>query len=124
MGTQTVAIGLILYFLGIGIFVTLLSAAGAFSDSSVVYNNPAQIADMATPDYNESYVDTEAISGAKPWNIGVWFKDIFSFFAWDIHSTDSGELGQYFWLVRVLFVYLPMVLLIITIYYSMPTVSG
>lgn len=104
--------------------VSLLSIGGVFDGSLVTSTNG-----FATTDY--SYNDTEPPSGIDSYVFGSfdfigYLGDLFSFFVWDIHFYDGDQvfIMNNFWLVRMFIVWLPLFYLILTIYYSVPTVSG
>ena len=120
MGASDWMFGLILYFVGLLIIVSLFSISGVFAgDNQVVVDsrfssslqgniNTSKTADDLTIYPNRSY-----------------FADIFSFFYWNISIYGNDNiLVQYLWLIRIIFVYIPFLALLLTIYYSLPTVSG
>jgi hypothetical protein len=117
MGAQTWMTGLILYFVGIAVVVSLFSIAGAFSDGNVQVTNfyDAQLKGSV----NESI---EVPSKSFKWS--GFFADVFSFFVFNVSFTDNSVLIEYLWLIRIIFVYLPLTLLVITFYYSLPTIGG
>lgn len=120
MGAQEWIYGLIIYFVGIFVLVTLFSLAGALSPSDLSVTggyNP-----MVSGQVNGSDLPTGVTS---TFSIGKWFKDVFSFFVFNINIGQSNALlYQYLWLIRVIFVYLPVTFLVLAVWYSLPTVGS
>lgn len=114
MSVQTWTYALIGYFVMIGVFVSILSYGGVLGENSIttndgVYNYEGNTT-VIPPD--TTYADT--------WNIGIWLGDLFGFFVFGINL----DVGVWIWLIRTIFVYMPLTALILSIWYSMPTVSG
>lgn len=118
MGTQSVVNGCILYFIGLFIIVSLFAIIGAFPKNEVITDS--RFSSTLSGSINASRV----ADSTDKLKIGTVFKDVFSFFFWNISFTDNGILIDYLWLIRILFVYLPLLVLLISIYYSLPFVSS
>lgn len=118
MSTQTWTYGLIIYFVLCFTIVSLFSAAGAFSDGSMTAT-----ASMTTSGRNVSSTDFNP-SPVAGHSTNSYFKDIFSFFVWNISISDTGVLGSYFWVIRIFLVWIPLTFLLISIYYSLPFTGG
>jgi hypothetical protein len=117
MAAQEWIYGLTLYFVGIFIAITLFSIAGATSDVSVQGGyNPQQQGGA-----NFTSMPTGVTSTLS---IGTYFKDVFSFFVFNISLPTDTLIGQYLWLIRVIFVYLPVLFLVIAVWFSLPTMGG
>ncbi len=110
--------GYILYFVLLFVVVSLFSIAGVFTQNEVIVDQ--KFASSLTGSINE----TAPAPTISPLKWGNFFKDIFSFFFWNISIYDDSELMNWLWLIRILFVFLPLIGLLITIWYSVPTVSG
>lgn len=120
MGAQEWVYGLILYFVGVFIIITLFSIAGVLNSSQIHVTggyNPVQKGSVNASDLPTGV--TSSFSWSK------WFKDVFSFFVFNISIGNDGSLlYQYFWIFRVILVYLPVLALILAIWYSLPTVGS
>lgn len=120
MGTQEWIYGLTLYFVGISIIVSLFSLAGAFSPGEFQTSggyNPQQSGQANFSDMPTGVTST--------FSMGRFFKDVFNFFVFNISIGNDGSLiYQYLWLIRIIFVYLPVTFLIIAVWYSLPTIGG
>ena len=120
MAAQEWIYGLTLYFIGIAIVVSLFSLAGAFTPSQFSTHggyNPQQAGSA-----NFSNLPTGVTS---TFSMGKFFKDIFSFFVFNISIGNDGSIiYQYLWLIRIIFVYIPVTFLVIAIWYSLPTIGG
>lgn len=117
MGAQGVLQAVAIYFSCVLIFLFLLTNAGAF-DSSVM-TTAGQINTLPGTDVNSS-------SGTVPDRLSSgtsYFKVLFSFFAWNI-SITSGFLADYLWVIRVIFVWVPLLFAGMAFYYSLPFTSG
>lgn len=115
--------GLIFYFVGLFIIISIFSIAGVFNESTVSFDNRfSSSLQSHTNETSEGDVPSSIIPQKS------YFKDVFSFFFWNINYYGDGEnnsvLVEYMWLIRILFVFIPLFILILTIYYSLPTVSG
>jgi len=124
--TQDWTYGLSYYFIFVFIIVTLFSIAGAFSG-----NNDVVINDQFTSSFDNTlnqskYTDTSNSSTQTvgSYSISTTFKDLYSFFFFNISIYNHDGLMQYLWLIRLIFVWIPTLMLLLTIYYSLPTVSG
>lgn len=120
MGAQEWIYGLIIYFVGIFIVFTLFSIAGVFNQGQINVEggyNPIQKGSSNYSDLPTGVTST--------FSIGKYFKDVFSFFVFNISiGTENSTLYNYFWIIRVIFVYIPVTFLIIALWYSLPTIGG
>jgi hypothetical protein len=120
MSAQDWVYGLIVYFVGIFIVFTLFSIAGVFNQGEINVQGGYNPILKGSTNYSE--LPTGVTS---TFSIGKYFKDVFSFFIFNISiGTDDSILYQYFWIFRVIFVYIPVTFLVLAIWYSMPTVSS
>lgn len=115
--------GYIGYFALLFILITLFSIAGVFQHNEVIVDQ--RFASAFSGSLNASASppagSPDGLSAFK-WN--SYFKDIFSFFFWNISIYDDSELMNWLWMIRIILVYLPLIFLLITIWYSVPTVNG
>lgn len=109
----------IYYFIMLFVIITLFSIAGVFRNNEVITNS--QFSSSLTATINKSGEPSPSLSPLK-WR--DFFKDIFSFFFWNISIYDGDVLIEFLWIIRIIFVYVPLLSLIITLWYSVPTVSG
>jgi hypothetical protein len=120
MPAQEWIYGLVIYFVSIFIIITLFSMAGVLQTNSVIVSggyNPVQKGSVNASDLPTGV--TSSFSWSK------WFKDVFSFFVFNISIGNDGSLlYQYFWIFRIMLVYLPVLALILAIWYSLPTVGS
>lgn len=124
--TQTWTYGFIFYFTFLFIIVTLFSIAGVFANNHDVVINDEFTSSFGLNTINQTrWVDgdTDSTATVGSYSITTTFKDLFSFFYFNISIYNHGIM-QYLWLIRLIFVGLPMLGLVLTIYYSLPTVSG
>jgi hypothetical protein len=120
MGAQEWIYGLVIYFVGISIVISLFSIAGVLNPnqfhSSGGYN-PQQQGQANFSDLPTGVTST--------FSMGKFFKDIFSFFVFNISIGSPGSIiYQYLWLIRIIFVYMPLTFLALAVWYSLPTVGG
>ena len=108
--------GLTIYFTGLFIVVSLFSIGGMF-DGSVDID--ARFSSSISSNINQSQSADDL-----GFSLTDYFKDVFSFFFWDIQILEGTQLMSYMWLLRILLVYLPLLALVLSIYYSLQTVSG
>jgi hypothetical protein len=118
MATQNWIYGLSIYFVGIFIIVSL------FSMGSLLSNDVTQTTGNFKTD-SQSY-NRSQVADNQGFSMGTYFGEVFSFFIWDIgyYNTDQSILMQYFWIIRLIIVWIPGLFLALAIYYSLPTVSG
>jgi len=124
MGSSTsdYMFSLIIYFIGLFIIVSLFSISGAFNSGGVVFDDRFS-SSLSTATLNNATGNQADDLTMIPKQ--SYFKDVFSFFFWNINVYQgSNTLITYMWLIRLLFVFLPLLALILTIYYSLPTISG
>jgi hypothetical protein len=119
--TQNWVYGLIIYFFSVFVIVSLMSLGGYLSSNVQTEGGytPQQLRNMSRIEAPAG--DTSLI---PDYDLKSYAKDIFSFFLWNINVTGDSLLANYMWLVRLIFVYLPLLFLAIAFYYSLPTVSG
>ena len=116
--TQDWAFGLSLYFIGLFVVVTLFSIAGAFSSGEVTTNTGYGTAYIAGDNFTSPADDISYNPR------GGYLKDIFSFFVFNISFNEGNILIEYMWLLRIILVYLPLLALMYTVWYSLPTISS
>lgn len=116
MPAQEWVYGLSIYFIFSFIIVTLFSMAGSFSGGSFSTVSVTQYQKA-----NSTVSETNLLGIGYSWK--NWFKDVFSFFVWNISITETG-IANWLWLIRIILVYFPAAFLLIAFYYSLPTVSG
>lgn len=124
--TQTYMNGFIYYFSFLFIIVSLFSLSGVFSDNhdlivSQQYAGRYGIT-INQSQYSEGFAEEIGVFGS--FKLKNYFSDIFSFFLFNISIYNHSTIMEYMWLIRTLFIYLPLLALGINIYYSLPTVSG
>ena len=100
---------LILYFIGIVILVGALSIGGVLDDTVDITTN-SDINDYS-PNAN---INTSIPASTSVWGIGDLVEDLFGFFTF---SMDLG-LGSWNWLITLLFVYLPLIMLTMLVYFA------
>jgi len=106
-----------IYFSCILIFLFLLTIAGAFDSSISTTSGRVSIRPGTDVDSNSSTVPTKLSSGLS------YFKVLFSFFVWNI-SISSGFLASYLWVIRVVFVWVPLLFAGMALWYSTALSSG
>lgn len=116
MGAQIWTYTLLMYFLVLASFLGTLTQGEVLQNTNVRYVVNDEI---RSTEYNETY-STDSPSSTNPWSFGEYISVLFGFFVWGI---DLG-IGNWMWLVRLFFVYFPLTALLLSIYYSLPTVSG
>ena len=115
--------GYIVYFLGMFLLVTLFSIAGVFQNNEVIVDQRFSTAFSGGVNSSAS-PSAAAPTGLSAFKWNSYFKDVFSFFFWNISIYEDTELMNWLWMIRLLFVYLPLLGLLIAIWYSVPTVNG
>lgn len=123
MGTQSIVNYLIVYYIFLIAISTLFYMSGFLGDESVYIENPGIDGVLA------SNVTDDLPSGDvglfSSFSFSGWFKTLFSVFVFDLNMVGgSGLLAQYFWVIRILLVWLPGVFGVLSVYYSLPTVNG
>lgn len=111
MGSQTYIYSFVTYFLLITTFVGVLSQGGLFNDSDVSVTVPSDIHSFQT---NGTNINTTIPASTSVWGIGNVLKDVFGFF---VFGLDLG-LGSWNWVVRLIFVYLPLLFFGLGIYFA------
>ena len=120
-GTQTWLYALIIYFSGLMVIVSLFSIGGMLTPDQVTTSTGFSRS-LGGEVHNESGEVSAPSVSVFSWK--SYFKDIFSFFVWDINVYEGKILMEYFWIIRIIIVYLPLIALLTCIWYSVPTVSG
>lgn len=125
--TQNWMYGFIMYFVGVFLFVSMFSIAGVFQNNEVVTDNrfSTDLRGNIDTGINVTGTDTSiSLLGGFKW--GNFFRDLFSFFFWNISIYDNsqGKLMDSMWIIRIFLVYIPLLAFLICLYYSIPTVSG
>jgi len=118
MAVQRYMIGSVVYFTLLFVVVSLFSISGVFTGNEVVTN-----VEFSSSLQSSNINDTQNVNDLG-FNHRSYFKDIFSFFAWNINVYEGITLMSYFWIFRIVFVYIPILILILNIYYSLPTIAG
>lgn len=121
MGAQSWVVGLGIYFLGIGLLTLLGNLAGIFDDDAVVLAGGANYQQLGAINTTVTAGDVGLFGGFK---FSTFLKDIFSLFVFNISVSGDSLFVQYLWLIRILFIWLPGVMFVLGIYYSLPTVAG
>ena len=100
---------LIIYFVVVIIAVGCLSIGGVLDDSVNIATNSD--VNSYEPDSN---INVTIPDSASVWGIGDVIKDVFGFFTFGV---DLG-LGAWNWLITIIFVYLPLIMLTLIVYFS------
>jgi hypothetical protein len=111
--------GGIIYFVGLFIFISLVYNAGGFDSSFSSNYGSITVIESNTINTSSSNVPT-SFSGSKS-----YFGTIFSFFVWNF-SFNTGVLSNslYLFIIRTIFVYLPLIFLALSFWYSTALSSG
>jgi len=126
MGTQTWTYALILYFLGISVVWILMADTGVSSDMAVSGRGSDDLAFDSSGNVvlgNESISDDDAMD-VSVWTVGKLFKHVLSLYAWNITIDADSTLAQYIFFIRLIFIWIPGLFLILSIIYSLPTMTG
>lgn len=120
--TQSWTVGLLVYFVIMTVMVILFSASVA-KDETIVFSGVSDVKNFDT-NLNQSELPTPSLTAVFNW--GKFFKVFFGFFGFDLGFYDDNYPNAiaYLWIFKILFIYLPLMALILSIYYSLPTVSG
>jgi len=111
--------GLIIYFVGISIIISLFSIAGSLEGTGASFNTN-DFSSSLSGNLNETH-ESEADVAKDHRSVT---KDLFSFFVWNVSFTDDSILTEFLWLFRTIFVYIPLTALLLCIYFALPFVSG
>lgn len=123
MGAITYLYGFIAYFTFLILLASLVSLGGGFSSNNFLTTSQDNFFQQNS-NINRS-IDESDVSIVSGFRWKTFFADIFSFLVWDISiNSDDEILSQYFWIIRILIVWIPLAYLILAIYFSLPTVSG
>ena len=101
---------LVIYFLVVIITVSCLSIGGILNPDIDIDTN----SDVNSYSPNSSAINVTIPSSTSVWGIGSIIGDVFGFFTFGV---DLG-LGAWNWLVTLVFVYLPMIMLSLIVYFS------
>lgn len=99
-----------------------MSIGGSFADNTVTTSGGYTAQMLSNQSHIEAPEGSTGLLGA--FSMKSYFKDLFSFFVFNISINEGEVLMSYLWLIRLIFVYMPLLFLTLSIYYSMPTVSG
>lgn len=117
MTAMDIVISGIIYFSCIFIFIGLLNSAGAFTTQmSTTYGK-------VNLEPNTEINKTSTSIGNTLNNGKSYFGVIFSFFLWNIEITD-GFFADYLLPIKIIFVWIPLIALLVAFYYSLPISSG
>ena len=120
--TQKWTFVLSMYFILVFILVTVSYSSGYMTTSQIAINT--DYASNLNTDVNSSQLGQD-IEDISIWNWNDYFGVVFSFFAFDIVGVFEGNiLMQSFWIIRIFIVWLPLLGLLYSLYYSLPTVSS
>jgi len=111
MGSQAFTYALIAYFVIVSIFVGLLSYGGLLSDGSITVTQNEAINSYGP---NTTY-STVIPDSASSWNVGTYITDLFGFF---VFGVELDGVGAFMWIIRLVFVYIPLLFLVLSIYYA------
>lgn len=100
---------LIIYFVGLFILCNLMFMAGATDNS---YTTSYQKFDLQKQAVNDTKLQAPTGLGSTS-----YFKSLFSFFVWDF-SFSNGVLSNYQFFFKLIFVWLPLIILALTFWYS------
>ena len=111
MGTQSLVILVIFYFVFLGVGIQVIGASGLMDGSASISVNPA--INSYTANATQTIEEAPVKSG--------FFTNLWNFAAnWNV---DLG-VGAWVWLIRILFVYLPVTITLILFVYSLPFMGG
>ena len=111
MGTQSLVILLIFYFVFMGIGIGVLGYSGLLDETASITTNP---------DVSGFTANSTQSRDEEPAKTG-FFTSLWNFAAnWNV---DLG-VGAWVWVIRVLFVYLPVTITFILFIYSLPFMGG
>lgn len=103
---------------------TLAYFAGLIGAGSGIYiDNPGL--DGVTGQNVTSDLPSGDIGLFSSFSLRGWFRTIFSVFVFDLDMIgDSSLIGSYFWVIRIILIWLPGIFTVIALYFSLPTVSS
>jgi hypothetical protein len=119
MAAQEWVYAFIIYFVGITVVVSLFAIANVFPTGEFTARtgfNPQTIQPSNGSDMPTGIISTFSMS--------KFFKTVFSFFIWNFYITGDSLAVQYLWVIRLIFVILPGMFLLISLYYSLPGLGG
>ena len=99
---------MIMYFIAITVLVGTLSIGGILDENVDIETNP----DLQSPD--GTGVNVTIPDSTSVWGIGDAISDVFGFFTFGV---DLG-LGIWNWVITLMFVYLPLIMFLLIIYFS------
>ena len=116
MSTQTWTYLLVGYFVYLAIIIGVLNNSGLMDGSVTSMTNPGIY------DYNSNAsVSLESPPSTSAFSSGGYLQAVWDFtLNWNI---DLG-IGVWMWVIRILFVYLPILALVLSVYYSLPFTGG
>jgi len=116
MGTQTWTYLLIGYFVYLAVIIGVLDTSGLMDGSVTTTTNP----DVYTYSANSS-ASLESPPSTSAFSSGGYLQAVWNFtLNWNI---DLG-IGAWMWIIRIFFVYLPILALVLSVYYSLPFTGG
>ena len=98
------------YFTGIVILVGCLSIGGILDDSVDITTN----SDINSYSPDSDSINVTIPSSTSVWGIGDIVSDVFGFFTFGV---DLG-LGSWNWLISLIFVYIPLIIFTMLIYFT------
>lgn len=107
--TGTLAIILVCYFILVSIILGILGGAGILEETGITYEeNPVVNSGTAV---NES-ASTIIPASTSEWNLGDSLQTVIGFYTFDLVLG----IGSYEWIIKLIFAWLPIIALSITIY--------
>ena len=113
MGAQATLILWVLYFVLLGAIVQALGSARLLDETiNIEANSPGKL-------YNDS-LNFDAPPSSATYSSKGFLGNLWDFaINWDVDL----DMGAFIWVVRLFFVYIPLLLFSISIYFSLPFVS-
>ena len=118
MGTQTWTYLLIGYFVYLAVIIGVLNSSGMMGDGSVINTttNPG-IYDYSS----NASASLESPPSTSAFSSGGYLQAVWDFtLNWNVDLN----IGFWMWIIRILFVYLPILALVLSVYYSLPFTGG
>lgn len=107
--TLTFTIGMVIYYTMLAVVLTLFSLSGVF-DPTEIQTTHAEISTEVQYRVNGSIIPSDDTFESS-FRVGKTFKDLFSFFVFNISIYDGSILMEWLWIIRIFFVYLPALIL-------------
>jgi len=118
MGTQTWTYLLIGYFVYLAVIIGVLNSSGMMGDGSVINTTTNQ--DIFTYGANASET-LESPPSTSAFSSGSYLQAVWDFtLNWNVDLN----IGFWMWIIRIFFVYLPILALVLSVYYSLPFTGG